>query len=313
VSPGRVFRAKEVVVMSGRIRVGYPCINRAIGCTANHTFRLVSYSPERLKDTVARNLECLRRILEFNLDNGILFFRISSDLVPFASHPVCSYDWQRKFAGELAEIGCFIKKNSMRVSMHPDQFVLINALDEKIVKRSVLELEYHCRVLDLMGLDRKAKVQIHVGGVYGDKGAAIQRFTKRYSELSPPVKRRLVIENDDRLYTLGDCLAISKNTKIPVLLDVFHHECLSSGESLREALRKAESTWKKSDGPLMVDYSEQEKGKRKGSHAEGIGIRKFRKFLNILKRSGLDADIMLEIKDKEKSAVKAVNTLHGKI
>jgi UV DNA damage endonuclease len=219
----------------GKIRIGYPCINRTIGCTANHTFRLASYSGERLEEAVSSNLECLERILRFNLDNGILFFRISSDIVPFASHPVCSYDWRGRFSGNFMKLGKFIKKSGMRVSMHPDQFVLINALDEDIVRRSELELEYHSDVLDLMGLDSKAKVQIHVGGVYGDKEAAMERFIERYSNLSPRVKKRLVIENDDRLYTLADCLKISKRTGVPVLFDVFHHRCLSSGEKIADA------------------------------------------------------------------------------
>ncbi len=290
-----------------KIRIGYPCINRTIGCTANHTFALASYSGIRLCGAVSANLECLKRILKFNLENGILFFRISSDLVPFASHPVCKYDWRVRFSEEFKEIGNFIKKNGMRVSMHPDQFVLINAMDEKIAERSVLELEYHCDVLDLMGLNRTAKVQIHVGGVYGDKRSAMERFEQRYSRLSKKIKKRLVIENDDRLYTLKDCAKISKKTKVPVLFDVFHHECLSFGESWREAFKKAAATWKKLDGPLMVDYSEQEKGKRKGAHAETIDAKKFKQFLDLAERTGEEMDIMLEIKDKEKSAVKALS------
>ena len=290
-----------------KIRIGYPCINRTIGCTANHTFALASYSGIRLRGAVSANLECLKRILKFNLENGILFFRISSDLVPFASHPVCKYDWRVRFSEEFKEIGNFIKKNGMRVSMHPDQFVLINAMDKKIAERSVLELEYHCDVLDLMGLNRTAKVQIHVGGVYGDKRSAMERFEQRYSRLPKKIKKRLVIENDDRLYTLKDCVRISKKTKVPVLFDVFHHECLSSGENWREAFKKASATWKKLDGPLMVDYSEQEKGKRKGAHAETIDAKKFKQFLDLAERTGEEMDIMLEIKDKEKSAVKALS------
>jgi len=148
------------------VKIGYPCINTRIGCTANSTFRLKNYSKENLIEKVTNNLNCLRKILEFNAKNNLLFFRISSDLVPFASHPVCRFDWVKHFKREFKEIGDYIKKNNIRISMHPDQFVLINAKDKDIVKRSIKELDYHCSVLDAMGLDGSAKVQIHVGGVY---------------------------------------------------------------------------------------------------------------------------------------------------
>lgn len=295
--------------MSNIIRIGYPCINRSIGCTANHTFRLGSYSDKRMEEAVSENLLCLNKILNFNLENGIFFFRISSDLIPFASHPVCAFDWKNRFSREFRSIGRFIKKNGMRVSMHPDQFVLINALNEDIFRRSELELEYHCAVLDAMELSRTAKVQIHVGGVYGDKSSAIERFKKRYMTLSAQIKKRLVIENDDRLYTVKDCVEISKHTGVPVLFDVFHHECLSCGETVEEALKAAASTWKKADGPFMADYSEQEQNKRKGSHAETVMISKFKKFLRVAEKMDLEVDIMLEIKDKEKSARKVLNAM----
>ena len=284
-------------------------MNRTVGCTASHTFRLSSYSEEKIGSSVLANLECLERILRFNLEKGILFFRVSSDIVPFASHPVCTYDWRGRFSGNFLKLGKFIKKSGMRVSMHPDQFVLINALNEDIVRRSELELEYHSDVLDLMGLDSKAKVQIHIGGVYSDKEAAIERFVERYANLSPRVKKRLVIENDDRLYNLDDCLKISKRTGVPVLFDVFHHQCLSSGEKTEEALKKAAKTWRKKDGPLMVDYSEQEPEKRRGSHAETADIGKFKKFLAAALRTNADMDIMLEIKNKEQSAIKILSAL----
>lgn len=291
------------------MRIGYPCINRSIGCTANHTFRLASYSEERLASTVENNLECLDRILHWNLERGFLFFRISSDIVPFASHPVCTYDWEGHFKKRFASIGRFIKKSTMRISMHPDQFVLINSPDRGIVQRSVAELKYHAKVLGAMKLDTSAKIQIHVGGVYGDKEKAIERFLKNYSKLPKDVKARLVIENDERSYSLQDCLKISKKTSIPVLFDSFHHECKNEGESLRNAVLLASKTWKKRDGILMVDYSSQAKGKRKGSHCESIDLRHFRRFIKETK--GLDFDIMLEIKDKEKSAEKALKVLKG--
>ena len=285
------------------MRIGYPCINRSVGCTSAQTFRLRSYSARRLADTVAANLDCLERILHWNVEREVGFFRITSDLVPFASHPVCRFDWAGRLAACFRAIGRFIRRHRMRISMHPDQFVLLNALDRAIVVSSIRELDYHCRVLDLMGLSTAAKVQIHVGGVYGDKSASIARFVEQYRGLSPAVRRRLVIENDDRCYTVSDCLEVNRRTGVPVLFDVFHHKVTCSGESVHAALAACARTWRKRDGTLMVDYSSQEPGERKGRHAEHIDLADFRRFLKAAR--GIDFDVMLEIKDKEQSALAA--------
>jgi UV DNA damage endonuclease len=105
-------------------KIGYPCINLTIGCKSDKTFRLKSYSERRLIETVNNNLDCLLRILKFNVQHDLLFFRITSDLVPFASHPICKFNWQNYFRSKFEYIGEFIRKNEIRISMHPDQFTL---------------------------------------------------------------------------------------------------------------------------------------------------------------------------------------------
>ncbi|MHB8164781.1 MAG: UV DNA damage repair endonuclease UvsE [Methanoregula sp.] len=286
------------------MRIGYPCINRSIGCTASNTFRLASYSEERLKETVSKNLACLSRILAYNVMHGMLFFRITSDLVPFASHSICTFPWHEHFADDFQHIGKYIRENRFRISMHPDQFVLLNAPDKRVLQRSIADLVYQVQVLDLMGLDRAAKVQIHVGGVYGDKLLSMDRFVDQYELLDPAIRNRLVIENDERLYTIRDCLALHERTGIPVIADSFHHALHNNGERFSDLLKSLKATWKTHDGIPMVDYSSQEPGKRVGAHAEHIVPEVFRQFLHetIL----ADFDIMLEIKDKEKSALSAL-------
>jgi UV DNA damage endonuclease len=286
------------------MKIGYPCINRSIGCTANHTFRLSSYSRERLEATVAENLACLGRILSFNRAHGILFFRITSDLVPFASHPVMDLPWRDRFRERLRETGRIIKDSGTRISMHPDQFTLINAPDEGIVERSVAEIRYHAEILDLMHLDATAKIQIHVGGLYGDRGASIRRFTRRAAGLDEAILRRLAIENDDLRFPLADCLRIHDETGLPVVFDVFHHELNNRGEPPGRAISLAAGTWKEADGTPMVDYSAQEEGRRRGTHATSLHLRHFRRFLR--ESHPHDLDVMLEIKDKEKSALRAL-------
>lgn len=290
------------------MKIGYPCLNLTLGCR-NRTFRLASYTGERLAETTAANLACLEEMLRFNLENRILFFRISSDLVPFASHPVCRFDWPGRFRADFRRIGRFIRTSGMRINMHPDQFTLINSRDPATFERSRRELDYHAQVLDLLGLDNSAKIQIHVGGVYGDKGRSMERFTERFGRLGPGVRRRLVIENDDRSYTLSDCLRIHAETGIPVVFDVLHHRINSSGEKIREALGKASPTWRKHDGIPMVDYGPPGGKKARTAHADAIDSAAFRDFLAAARP--WDFDVMLEIKDKEKSALEAVRAASG--
>lgn len=293
------------------MKIGYPCINQSLSCRSSRTFRLRSYTDERLLSTLAGNLRCLGEILRYNLDHGILFFRITSDLIPFASHPVCTADWQEAFREEFAAIGANIRGHRMRISMHPDQFIVLNAKDPDVLARSVAELAYHAEVLDLLGLDTTAKIQLHVGGVYGDREESIERFIDRYLNLEEPILRRLVIENDDRRYTARECLQIHAETGIPVIFDTLHHRVLhgDADETAAEIYPEVAATWGKGDGLPMVDYSTQDPDGRPGKHAMTIDVDDFLRFTGDIRP--LDVDIMLEIKDKETSALKAIAALEG--
>lgn len=255
-------------------------------------------------ETVRMNLTCLRRILQFNVERKLYFFRVTSDLVPFASHPVNKFRWQKFFEKQFNEIGDFVGKHDLRISMHPDQFTLINSLDTDIFRRSIAELNYHADIIELMKLDESAKIQIHVGGVYRDKVKSLKRFVSRYKRLSKRLRKRLVVENDEYSYTLQDCIRIHAETGIPVLFDVYHHKWNNNGEDISQCLTSSSRTWEEHDGIPMIDYSQQKQGSPKRAHAEKMKPREFSRFLDSTRP--YDFDIMLEIKDKEKSALKAV-------
>ena len=289
------------------MKIGYPCINYTLDCKADKTIRAKYYDKEKHLEVIKNNLTCLRKILEYNVENGIFFHRISSETIPLATHPISEVNWKKEFAKEIKQIGSFIEKNNIRISMHPDHFVILNSPEEKVVKKGVEELRWHAEFLDLMELDETAKIQIHIGGVYGDKETAIKRFVENYKKISEDIKKRLVIENDDYKFNVEDALKINKETGIPIIFDTLHHTCNNKGEDMIEAMQKCFLTWKEKDGDPMIDYSTQEQGERKGKHVSKIDEKNFKEFLN--KTKDMKYDVILEIKDKEKSALKAVKML----
>ncbi len=284
------------------MKIGYACINLSIPCTSSSTFRIKSFSKEKFLEKTENNIDCLFKIIKWNVENNINFFRISSGIAPFADHPICKINWQKIFKKDFEEIGKFIRKHKMRISMHPDHFTILNSPKKDVVRKSIKTLEYHADIMDLLGLDSTNKMQIHLGGVYSDKEKSKKRFISNYKKLSKKVKNRLVLENDDRLFSLKDCLKISKETRIPILFDVFHHSILNNGESIKEATRLASKTWRKKDGYLMVDFSSQAKNKRKGAHADYVNKKDFENFIKETK--GIKKDIILEAKKKDKAVLK---------
>lgn len=286
------------------MKIGYVGDSKREEYKSGRTFRLASYTPEKFKETSLLNIEGLAQNIHYSFREGLLFYRIRSDIIPFASHRVCTENWQKIFAERFNEIGTFIKDKGMRISMHPDQFVVINSTNPNTVKNSIAELQYHTDMFVLMGLGKNHKLQIHVGGVFGNKKEAINRFISTYTTLPEEIRQHLVIENDDRLFTVVDCYSIYREIGIPIIFDNLHHKLNNNGESMIDAMNLAFSTWKKDDGIPMIDYSLQQEGQRVGRHADSISIKEFKKFIE--QTEGLDYDIMLEIKDKDNSAIKAL-------
>ena len=200
------------------MRIGYACTLANPIYGRMKTCRMKDVNEERLQELIAHNLDVLKQMMRYNARNKIQLFRISSDLIPFGSSEVNPLSWWELFQEQLEEIGDFAKKNQIRLSMHPGQYTVLNSPDEQVVQRAVEDLMYHCRVLDAMKLDASNKIILHIGGVYNNREQAIQRFERNYLRLPEQVKRRLVIENDDRSYSADEVLQLAKQLKIPMIL-----------------------------------------------------------------------------------------------
>lgn len=289
-------------------RKGYPCVSLLLGRTTNHECTLRNASPEKLRALIRQNLDDLRAILEHNREHGWTLFRVGSSVIPFGSHPVNGIRWWREFGKDLKEIGSAVRAEEMRLSFHPGQYTVLNSPDPGIVARAVDEIAYSARFLTELGLDSANKIVIHLGGTYGDKPAAMDRFCATVDGLAPDLRRRIVIENDERSYTPADALAVSKRTKLPVVFDNLHYTANPGEGDLDDLLRAVFATWRKADGRPKVHFSSQAAGGRVGNHAANADAAEFKTWVERWGRHG-DFDLMLEAKNKDQALLELENNL----
>lgn len=286
--------------------IGYACLTIGVPHTGMKGCLLRNATPEKLSELTQHNLNSLENIIDYNIQNEIRLFRISSDLIPFGSSPANKHQWWEMFDTQLNKSGEKIRAGGMRVSMHPGQYTVLNSPDSGVVKRALEELHYSACLLDSLGTDPSNKIILHVGGVYGNKPRAMARFAEQYKDLDEAVKRRLVIENDDTSYHINDVLELGAKLTIPVVYDNLHNLVNPSNTSKNDLywISAAANTWRPEDGVQKIHYSQQDKFKKAGSHSESISINEFMDFYQGLGKQ--KPDIMLEVKDKNLSAVKCI-------
>lgn len=292
----------------GTTHIGYVSQTFGVPFEKFKTVQLKNATSEKLMELIAHNLNNLQLIMDYNIENDLHMFRIISDVIPFGSHEVNKLPWWELFSEQLELLGEKAVAHNIRLSMHPGQYTVLNSPDAGVVERSIADLAYHTRFLDALKLDASHKIILHVGGVYGDKDQAIARFIKNYQQLAPAIKARLIIENDDRQYTVADVLKIAQEAEIPVVYDNLHHQCNPDfSKSERKWLLEVRKTWKKTDGRQKIHYSQQDLTKRLGAHSQTIDLEEFEQFYQNLPTQ--DLDIMFEVKDKNLSAIKGTNYL----
>lgn len=199
----------------------------------------------RLADLCRSNAEALMASLEFCARHGIGAFRINSRILPVKTHPAAGYD-MNELPGEgdiiarFRECGRFARSNNLRLSFHPDQFVVLNSPNPQTLAHSLAELNYQAEVAEWVGADT---INLHGGGAYGDKAAALGALRSNIELLPERVRLRLTLENDDKVYTPSDLLAVCADTGVPLVYDVHHHRCLPDGLSVAETTERARKTW----------------------------------------------------------------------
>lgn len=289
------------------ISFGYACISSIIkNCSTARTVPLSSFKkiPEkegkiyRLESVSRENLKNTIRLLWHNIAENIQLYRFSSQLIPLGNHPSGQiWNFDDRLKDEFEMIGKIVKKNNLRVSTHPGQYSVINTNKDSTFKNTLKDLKYHNRLLSAMNLDNEAVMVTHVGGVYGDKEKALERFVENFYKLPSSIQKRLVIENDDTSYSIGDVLELCKKIKRPMVLDVHHHNCYNQGENLEDYLLEIFNTWNILKRPPKIHFSSPKSKKEPLSHADYINTEEFINFLEITE--GYTFDVMIEAKKQD--------------
>ncbi len=253
----------------------------------------------KLKTVTRSNLDDLYNILKYNVENEIHFYRITSALVPLATHPeVTNWNYREEFKKYFEVIGDYIKNNNLRVDTHPDEFNVINSAKPQVVQNTIRNLLFHSNFFQDINYP-EGKMVIHVGSGEGGKEVALERFVENFKILPKEIGSRLIIENDDKTYTAKETLELCSKIGRPMVLDVHHHNCNNNGEDVIDMIRGAFTSWENESQCLKIHYSTPREFEKDRKHADFINGEEFVEFIEKTKLVNRDFDVMIEAKMKD--------------
>ena len=292
-----------------KIRLGYACISNAIKDTSssNLTYsyfkKLGNLGYDKLESVITSNLKSLKKILKYNVKNDIYFYRMSSRIIPLLTHPNVNIDLN-KYKAYFVNIGKIINDNKMRVDLHIDPYYVLNSVNNNVVQSTINICKIYRNMFNLMKI--KSNIIFHIGGKTISKEEGIKRFIKNYNLLDKDIKDLIIIENDDKIYNILDCIEISKKTSVKICVDYHHFKCNNCGENIKDYLKNIFSGYK--ELPKM-HFSSPKSKKEFRAHSEYVDVKEFVDFLSILKEINMDLDIMIEAKMKDDALFRLVRQL----
>jgi len=291
-----------------QIRLGYVATAlKAAKITSASTVTFSTYTKqstdrdklEKLQKVAVSNVNDLYKILEYTVKNNVHFYRITSALIPLATHPeVTDWEFRRILKMDFDWLGNFINNNNLRVDMHPDESNVINSSKEEVIKATEKSLRFHANLFQDLSYPL-GKMVLHIGGKEGGKLAATERFFKNFNNLPKDITKLLVFENDDKSFTTKEVLNICKEINVPMVLDVHHHNCNNGGDELEPMLKDIFATWENELLPVKIHFSSPKTGEKDKKHADNIDPTAFIEFIEKCIPLGIDLDIMLEAKQAE--------------
>ncbi len=297
------------------MNLGYACINTALSANkifTNRTMRRKTFDAngeDYVSDLALANIKDLKTIVQWNNEMKIKLFRLSSQIFPWSDeYDVKTLKDYDEIASRMREIGQIAKDGGQRLTMHPGPYNCLASPTQKVVEKTIRELNFHSEQFNMMGYDPSPynKINIHVGGAYGDKKGTLDAFCHNFKLLNEDTKKRLVIENDDspNEYSVNDLYwGIYKRIGIPITFDYFHHKFNTGTLTEEEALRMAATTWPKGIAQCC-HYSES---RRKEKLDETIRPQAHSDIIyEKIQTYGLEPDIVIEAKMKEQAIFKRV-------
>lgn len=302
-----------------KVRLGYVAISMRLGkkITSSSTITYANYNKiigeenklDKLKSVTLSNLNDLEKILKYNIENNIHFYRITSALIPLVTHPEVGYWGHREiFRKDFKHLGNIINEFNLRVDTHPDQFNVLNSVNPEVVQSTIKNLTCQMEWFEDLNYS-KGKMVLHVGGATGGKEEGIKRFISNFKKVSQKISSKLIIENDDKTYTAKDVLSLCEILRIPMVLDVHHHYCNNNGEDIENLLEKVFNTWNSETLPPKIHFSTPKEHEKDRKHAEYINAKDFIEFLEKAKAIDRDFDVMLECKQKDEALYLLANEL----
>lgn len=299
-----------------KIILGYVSLSKTLDVTPSSTitytnFEKENYPVEKLIDITKKNLKSLKEITIYNIKNDVHFYRLTSKLVPLATHDKVDFNYISPLLLEYKEISELINKNNIRVDTHPDQYAVLNSIDKKIVKNTFEILEYHYKILTALGI-KNPIILLHIGSSACGKKASITRFINNFNMLPEYIKKCIAVENDDKTYNIIDTLDLCNKLNIPMVLDYHHYLCNNTGERLEDYIDQIIDTWKTMEPKFHFSSPKSKLKKEYKSHHDYVDSDEFIKFINILKPYNKTFYIMLEAKAKDEALFRLTRQLKYK-
>ena len=293
------------------IRLGYVAITNALDVTSSSSFTFSEFSKNndynKLDKIIKSNFEDLIKILNYNIKNNIHFYRLTSKLIPLATHTKVDFEYLDKYKSYYDTISLIINKNNMRIDVHPDQFCVLNSTKKEVVESSIEIIKYHFNILNALNIKNKVIV-LHVGSNVFGKENSIKRFINNFNKLPDYLKECIAIENDDKIFNAKDILYICKKLNIPFVFDYHHHKC-NPCSNIEIIMKDILDTWKNINPKMHISSSKNKTKKDFRSHHEYINYNDFNELINLIKPFNKDIDIMIEAKMKDDALFRLVRTI----
>ncbi len=296
------------------MNLGYACINMTLGkqkpkVTTNRSMikrTFLEKGVEYAGELGLQNSRDLFTILEWNNQNNIKCFRLSSEMFPWASeYGIENSPYYKRIETVLQACGHYATTNGIRITAHPGPFNVLVSPRENVVQNTITDLEIHGKIFDMLGLSKTPynKLNIHCNGVYGDKKSAMDRFCKNFERLSPSVQGRLTVENDDKasMYSVKDLMYIHERIGIPIVFDYHHYRLHPDGQTEVDALTTALDTWPDGIKPV-VHYAESRSVEYNNPKIKPQAHSDY--LVNRFDDYGFDLDVGLEAKMKDLALLK---------